>query len=91
MKHGVCAAGGLRDLRAAQRLDTATALWRTCSVELDDLLLLRRVVVHDRFAPAEMTGGSYYFLGLTALGRQEEWEEPIRRAAAAHAASPDFK
>ena len=25
---------------------------------------------------AEMTGGSYYFLDLTALGRQEEWEEP---------------
>jgi predicted dithiol-disulfide oxidoreductase (DUF899 family) len=38
----------------------------------------------------EMTGGSYYFLDLTALGRQEEWEEPKGRAAAAHAASPDF-
>ena len=40
---------------------------------------------------AEMTGGSYYFLDLTALGRQEEWEEPKGRADAAHAASPDFK
>jgi predicted dithiol-disulfide oxidoreductase (DUF899 family) len=39
---------------------------------------------------AEMTGGSYYFLDLTALGRQEDWEEPQGRAAAAHAASPDF-
>jgi predicted dithiol-disulfide oxidoreductase (DUF899 family) len=39
---------------------------------------------------AEMTGGSYYFLDLTALGRQEEWEEPKGRATAAHAASPDF-
>jgi len=39
---------------------------------------------------AEQTGGSYYFLDLTALGRQEEWEEPKGRAAAAHAASPDF-
>jgi predicted dithiol-disulfide oxidoreductase (DUF899 family) len=39
---------------------------------------------------AEMTGGSYYFLDLTALGRQEEWEEPEGRAAAGHAASPDF-
>ena len=29
-------------------------------------------------------------LDLTALGRQEEWEEPKGRAAAAHAASPDF-
>ena len=25
---------------------------------------------------AESTGGSYYFLDLTALGRQEDWEEP---------------
>ena len=39
---------------------------------------------------AEATGGSYYFLDLTALGRQEEWEEPKGRAAAAHAASPNF-
>jgi hypothetical protein len=23
-----------------------------------------------------MLGGSYYFLELTALGRQEDWEEP---------------
>ena len=30
---------------------------------------------------AEMIGGSYYFLDLTALGRQEEWEEPKGRAA----------
>ena len=28
---------------------------------------------------AEMTGGSYYFLDLTALGRQEDWEEPKGR------------
>jgi predicted dithiol-disulfide oxidoreductase (DUF899 family) len=39
---------------------------------------------------AEMTGGSYYFLDLTALGRQEDWEEPKGRAAAAHAGQPDF-
>lgn len=40
---------------------------------------------------AEMTGGSYYFLDLTALGRQEDWEEPKGRAAGdAHAARPDF-
>jgi predicted dithiol-disulfide oxidoreductase (DUF899 family) len=39
---------------------------------------------------AEMTGGSYYFLDLTALGRQEDWEEPKGRAAAAHDARPDF-
>lgn len=28
----------------------------------------------------ESVGGSYYFLDLTALGRQEEWEEPKGRA-----------
>jgi predicted dithiol-disulfide oxidoreductase (DUF899 family) len=39
---------------------------------------------------SEQTGGSYYFLDLTALGRQEEWEEPKGRAAKARAAVPDF-
>jgi len=39
---------------------------------------------------AEMTGGSYYFLDLTTLGRQEDWEEPKGRAATARAAMPDF-
>src|SRR3954452_23151041 len=29
---------------------------------------------------AEMTGGSYYYLDLTALGRQEDWEEPKGRS-----------
>jgi predicted dithiol-disulfide oxidoreductase (DUF899 family) len=39
---------------------------------------------------AEATGGAYYYLDLTALGRQEEWEEPRGRAAAAREAVPDF-
>ena len=38
----------------------------------------------------ESTGGSYYFLDLTALGRQEDWEEPKGRAESARAARPDF-
>jgi len=38
----------------------------------------------------EMLGGSYYFLDLTALGRQEEWEEPKGRATTPRAARPDF-
>jgi predicted dithiol-disulfide oxidoreductase (DUF899 family) len=38
----------------------------------------------------ESTGGSYYFLDLTALGRQEEWEEPEGRSQAARPATPDF-
>ena len=39
---------------------------------------------------AEMSGGSYYYLNLTALGRQEDWEEPKDRAADARGAIPDF-
>jgi predicted dithiol-disulfide oxidoreductase (DUF899 family) len=39
---------------------------------------------------SEMLGGSYYWLDLTALGRQEEWEEPKGRADLARAAQPDF-
>jgi predicted dithiol-disulfide oxidoreductase (DUF899 family) len=39
----------------------------------------------------EMTGGSYYFLDQTALGRQEDWEEPKGRANAARAAVPVFE
>ena len=38
----------------------------------------------------ESTGGSYYFLDLTALGRQEEWEEPKGRSDSARRAVPDF-
>ena len=39
---------------------------------------------------AEMLGGSYYWLDLTALGRQEEWEEPKGRSIEERSASPDF-
>ena len=38
----------------------------------------------------ETVGGSYYFLDETALGRQEDWEEPKGRAAAVRGAVPDF-
>lgn len=38
----------------------------------------------------ESTGGSYYFLDLTALGRQEDWEQPHGRSHAARSATPDF-
>ncbi|HEY0574476.1 MAG TPA: DUF899 family protein, partial [Pseudonocardia sp.] len=38
----------------------------------------------------EQTGGSYYYLDLTALGRQEEWEEPKGRADTARSALPNF-
>ncbi|MGA9312696.1 MAG: hypothetical protein WBV74_20365 [Pseudonocardiaceae bacterium] len=39
---------------------------------------------------AESLGGSYYFLDLTALGRQEDWEEPKGRTISARGAIPDF-
>lgn len=39
---------------------------------------------------AEWTGGSYAYLDLTALGRQEDWEEPAGRADEARGNSPDF-
>ncbi|HEY3749112.1 MAG TPA: DUF899 domain-containing protein [Pseudonocardiaceae bacterium] len=36
-------------------------------------------------------GGGYTFLDLTALGRQEEWEEPKGRVEFAKPAQPNFK
>jgi predicted dithiol-disulfide oxidoreductase (DUF899 family) len=39
---------------------------------------------------AEMTGGSLYYLDLTALGRQEDWEEPKGRAEHIRGAQPNF-
>jgi predicted dithiol-disulfide oxidoreductase (DUF899 family) len=38
----------------------------------------------------EAIGGAYAFLDLTALGRQEDWEEPKGRAADPRGALPDF-
>ena len=56
-------------------------------------LLVDRQVFHtySQYARGlESTGGSYYFLDLTALGRQEEWEEPKGRSDDARAGQPDF-
>jgi predicted dithiol-disulfide oxidoreductase (DUF899 family) len=39
---------------------------------------------------AESVGGSYYWLDLTALGRQEDWEEPKGRAVRPGGAEPSF-
>jgi predicted dithiol-disulfide oxidoreductase (DUF899 family) len=38
----------------------------------------------------ESIGGSYYVLDETALGRQEDWEEPKGRAGSVRGAVPDF-
>jgi len=40
---------------------------------------------------AESLGGSYYFLDMTALGRQEEWEEPKARSDNVRANIPNFE
>jgi predicted dithiol-disulfide oxidoreductase (DUF899 family) len=39
---------------------------------------------------AEQTGGSYYFLDMTALGRQEPWEKPEGRSDSLRSATPNF-
>ena len=44
----------------------------------------------DATPGAPSVGGSYYFLDLTALGRQEDWEEPKGRADRRPRRHPDF-
>ena len=60
---------------------------RSCFLQVDG----RVFHTYSQYARGlESTGGSYYFLDLTALGRQEEWEEPKGRTESARAAQPDF-
>ncbi len=60
---------------------------RSCFLEMDG----RVFRTYSQYARGlEATGGSYYFLDLTALGRQEEWEEPKGRSQAAGENVPDF-
>jgi predicted dithiol-disulfide oxidoreductase (DUF899 family) len=60
---------------------------RTCLLQVDG----RVFRTYSQYARGlESTGGSYYFLDLTALGRQEDWEEPHGRSAAARGNRPDF-
>ena len=58
---------------------------RTCFLEVDGTVY-RTYSVYAR--GLESTGGSYYFLDLTALGRQEDWEQPAGRTANARGTSP---
>jgi predicted dithiol-disulfide oxidoreductase (DUF899 family) len=60
---------------------------RTCFLQVDDRIF-RTYSVYAR--GLESTGGSYYFLDLTALGRQEDWEEPKGRAQSVRGNTPDF-
>ena len=60
---------------------------RSCFLQVDG----RVFHTYSQYARGlESTGGSYYFLDLTALGRQEEWEEPAGRTESVRSASPDF-
>ncbi len=60
---------------------------RTCFLAVDGTVY-RTYSVYAR--GLESTGGSYYFLDLTALGRQEDWELPAGRSARARGNQPDF-
>ena len=60
---------------------------RSCFLQVDG----RVFHTYSQYARGlEMTGGSYYFLDLTALGRQEDWEVPQGRSASARSSRPDF-
>lgn len=60
---------------------------RSCFLQVDG----RVFHTYSQYARGlECTGGSYYFLDLTALGRQEDWEEPKGRTESARSARPDF-
>jgi predicted dithiol-disulfide oxidoreductase (DUF899 family) len=60
---------------------------RTCFLHDDG----RTFRTYSQYARGlESTGGSYYFLDLTALGRQEDWEEPKGRADLERGNQPDF-
>jgi predicted dithiol-disulfide oxidoreductase (DUF899 family) len=60
---------------------------RSCFLQVDG----RVFHTYSQYARGlESTGGSYYFLDLTALGRQEEWEKPKGRAESVRANQPDF-
>jgi predicted dithiol-disulfide oxidoreductase (DUF899 family) len=60
---------------------------RTCLLQ-DDGRVYRTYSQYAR--GLESTGGSYYFLDLPALGRQEDWEEPKGRADLERGNQPDF-
>lgn len=60
---------------------------RSCFLQIDGKVFH----TYSQYARGlESTGGSYYFLDLTALGRQEDWEKPEGRSDSARSATPDF-
>jgi predicted dithiol-disulfide oxidoreductase (DUF899 family) len=80
-------AGGPYNFRHAEHLAPGEYPGTSCFLRVGD----RVFHTYSSFARgAEWTGGSYAFLDLTALGRQEGWEEPKGRAESVRAAAPDF-
>ena len=70
-----------------RRHESFEAPGRSCFLQIDG----RVFHTYSQYARGlESTGGSYYFLDLTALGRQEEWEEPKGRSDSVRKAQPDF-
>jgi predicted dithiol-disulfide oxidoreductase (DUF899 family) len=60
---------------------------RSCFLQVDG----RVFHTYSQYARGlESTGGSYYFLDLTVLGRQEDWEEPKGRSESVRSAMPNF-
>ncbi len=60
---------------------------RSCFLQVDGRIFR----TYSQYARGlECTGGSYSFLDLTALGRQEEWEEPEGRTDDVRGHIPDF-
>lgn len=84
------------NFRSAAELAQAGFDWITDGVEMPGFSCFLREgdeVFHTYSTYArggEALGGSYYFLDLTALGRQEGWEEPKDRSDSARPPVPDF-
>jgi predicted dithiol-disulfide oxidoreductase (DUF899 family) len=60
---------------------------QSCFLKVDDRIF-HTYSVYER--GLESLGGSYYFLDNTALGRQEDWEEPKGRSDSLRTNQPDF-
>jgi predicted dithiol-disulfide oxidoreductase (DUF899 family) len=60
---------------------------QSCFLRVDDRIF-HTYSVYGR--GLESLGGSYYFLDNTALGRQEDWEEPKGRSRSVRGNTPDF-
>jgi predicted dithiol-disulfide oxidoreductase (DUF899 family) len=79
--------GSTFNFRSAQELAPGEYPGMSCFLRVDD----RVFHTYSSYARgAEWLGGSYAYLDLTALGRQEDWEEPKGRAESVRAAQPDF-